>query len=77
MFERYVNFEFYKRVETHYDPMLSLRDMYILNSTNDSYSELYSYDVWEICKFWILQTVSEAERIQTSFERYVNFVIIL
>ena len=31
------------------------------------------YTVWEICKFWILQTREESGKSQSSFERYVNF----
>ena len=32
-----------------------------------------SIKVWEICKFWILQTVAWVDTFSISFERYVNF----
>ena len=31
------------------------------------------FEVWEICKFWILQNTSSSVKLNDRFERYVNF----
>ena len=44
-----------------------------MNSTNKGYYTKALPIVWEICKFWILQTGNATKTINDMFERYVNF----
>ena len=72
-FERYVNFEFYKRVI----------ELDLINTEFERYVNFEFYKrlgflaemnkVWEICKFWILQISATMFVWSDKFERYVNF----
>ena len=44
-----------------------------MNSTNKRQFEFGREYVWEICKFWILQTLQVYFLPKRKFERYVNF----
>ena len=44
-----------------------------MNSTNADLRYKVGDDVWEICKFWILQTIEDEVIVKETFERYVNF----
>ena len=44
-----------------------------MNSTNEKNGYVLKGIVWEICKFWILQTTETLKSTVGAFERYVNF----
>ena len=74
MFERYVNFEFYKTPTTtitSYDDVWEICKFWILQ--NLVLLSRVILGVWEICKFWILQNSKKDFSYYSEFERYVNF----
>ena len=62
MFERYVNFEFYKLMGASFKAtaVWEICKFWILQ-TQKNWDRFHAF-VWEICKFWILQTLNEKKR---------------
>ena len=73
LFERYVNFEFYKQFHMYNIIYTSFERYVNFEFYKPENHEGDSQPVWEICKFWILQTMVVGVQDDTMFERYVNF----